>query len=178
MREKVAKLAIIEIKDALKIDTISTEAPVDLLEKAISPVYSLNLSKIDPLLKNEIERVSEKNDLLVKLISPLQFQNQQLICQKEKIVEIHKENLKLKNQNSPISKILKEVKATHSKIVWEQLAKVNRGMYPPNLYSPTSVDYHCGWIQKDLDKYIYTGKNQMESLIVTLETYENLNKGR
>jgi len=177
LREKVAKLAIIEIKDALKIDTTSKEAPLALSEKTITPIYSLNLSKIDPLLKNEIERVSEKYDLLEKLISPLQFQNQQLICQKEKIVAIHKENLKLKNQNSPITKILTEVKATHNKIAWEQLAKVNRGIFPSNQFSPHGVNHLCGWIQKDLDNYINAGKNQMESLIMTLETYENLNKG-
>jgi|GEM_PF-2048793 len=179
LREKIGKLTLVEIEESPKVDEIQKIGKLEVLDEVISSLSLSDLSNIDPFLKNEIQLVTKKYENLKNTVRLLEVENQRLINQKEKIVKIHIEALTNKNHHSPLSKILTEVKATYNKIAWEQLAKADKGSYlSTGEYSPFSANYYATMDQKVLDKYIYTGKNQMESLITTLETYENLIKGR
>ncbi len=177
LKEKVIKLALVEVEELAKVDLTQKDGILEVLDEVIFPISLSDLSNINPLLKNEIEMVAKKYEDFKNKVSHYRFENERLIDQKEKIIEIHRETLKNRNLNSPVTKILTEVKAIHIKIVWEQLAKVNQGLFCLSEYSPVGIKKGTEAVQKGLDKYINSGKNQMESLIATLETVKNLHEG-
>lgn len=176
LREKVIEFASIKIEDSAKLDEVKNEEIV-VSEKTIATFSPLDLSSIDLIYRGEVKELVNKYEILENRISPLRLKNQELIFQKEKIVKLQKENFKKLKLNSPVPKILAEVKATFEKVVWEQLAKVNQGAFPSNEWSPTGAKQMSDMDQKQMNKHIDSGKNQMGSLIETLETYEKMNQG-
>ncbi len=58
LREKVVKLALIEIEKSPKVDESQKDDALEVLDEATFPLTLSDLSNIDPLLKNEIQLVT------------------------------------------------------------------------------------------------------------------------
>jgi len=177
LREKISELASAEVKDFSNDEINVSELQLTILETVVFPILNTDIiSNIDPLFKEKIETLAQKLQVLENTILPIREENKRLIVQKKKIVEIHSNNLK---KTLPYKQLLDEVKATHNNIVWEELVKFNRGVLSSSgALSPFKLDFYTELAIRDLLDQAILGKDMMQGVINTLETYEHLNEGK
>lgn len=171
LREKVNNLSLDEVDEFAKEQNLEEDV-FNSIEKENVLIILDNqiLSKTTSLIKEKITVLAKKIELLENDLFPLRQENQKLIYQKQRIIEIQRENIEKKDHDLPYKKILELVKKTYNKIIWEQLAKVNRGIFESlGCLTPSSIDFYMVTSQDQLKEYITSGKNQMTSLILTLE---------
>lgn len=139
-----------------------------LSESLKADIIQLNLQ--NPLELETNRLMKSIAELAGSKILEIEIYFEKLIYQKQRIIEMQRENLEKKDHDLPYKKILELISETYNKIVWEQLAKVNRGVFESSrLLTPSSVDFYTIMYQDELKEYIASGKNQMEALILTLK---------
>ncbi len=176
LREKISNVASPETKNFSNDESKPIELPITTLETVVFSILNTDIiSNIDPLFKEKIEALAQKHQILENTIFPIRDENKRLIAQKQKIIEIQSKKLK---KTSPYKQLLDEVKATHNNIIWEELIKVNRGaINSSGLLTPSSLDFWTEWTKEELLNQVILGKDKMQGVINTLETYENLHEG-